>query len=152
MHCIDCRRIGLRARRWFYNAFFILFCLRLFGSDVIAAAIQNSSFAQSSPYLTNISRFYELSDQDYLRGCPFHLTGTVTMVDTNRNLLVLQDATGAIAIQLTNATACPQPGQLVSVDSENASPYVASFPDYPYRPSGWDMCSSFEAPANWGDY
>ena len=126
----------------------------LFRSGIAAYAVDNggSSFEPSSQILTNVGQFYKLSDQDYLRGCPFHLTGTATMVDTNRNLLVLQDATGALAIHLTNGTVYPQPGQLVSLVGENASPYVASFPDYPYWPSGWDMSPSFEAPANWGDY
>lgn len=74
------------------------------------------------------------------------------MVDTNRNLLVLQDETGALAVNITNVADYPEPGELVTLASENASPYVSSFPDYPYRPSGWDMMPSFEAPANWGNY
>src|SRR6516162_257054 len=98
----------------------IFFLLR---SGIAAYAVDNggSSFEPSSQILTNVGQFYKLSDQDYLRGCPFHLTGTATMVDTNRNLLVLQDATGALAIHLTNGTVYPQPGQLVSLVGENAS-------------------------------
>lgn len=74
------------------------------------------------------------------------------MMDTNRNLLVLQDATGAIAINLTNSMDGLQPGERISIASENGSPYVPSFPNFPYRPSGWHMRPSFEAPANWGNY
>jgi signal transduction histidine kinase len=90
--------------------------------------------------------------QDFLRGASFHLVGTVTLVDTNRDLLVVQDDTGAVALNLPSGTVALRPGQRISVEGTNASPLVTSFPDFPDRPSGWDMQKQFEAPANWGDY
>src|SRR5579871_1072326 len=58
--------------------------------------------ANPAPYsvhcVTNVSQFGALSSTDFLIGCNFHLTGVVTMVDTNRELVVLQDATGAVAL------------------------------------------------------
>src|SRR5690349_13091725 len=49
--------------------------------------------------ITNVSQFRTLSGED-LHKFPFHLTGTATLVDRDRNLLVLQDATGAVAVNL----------------------------------------------------
>ena len=42
--------------------------------------------------------------------------------------------------------------QIASLDGMNCYPYVVSFPDYPFRPSGWDIRTAFEAPADWGEY
>ena len=52
----------------------------------------------SARCVTNISRFASLSPTDYIVGCDFHLSGVVTLVDTNHDLVVLQDATGAVAL------------------------------------------------------
>ena len=41
-------------------------------------------------FLTNIAQFKSLSEKDYLNECRFHLTGVVTLLDTNRNLLSLR--------------------------------------------------------------
>ena len=50
--------------------------------------------------LTSAAQFETLPVNEYLDECAFHLQGVVTLVDTNRNLLVLQDATGALAVHL----------------------------------------------------
>jgi signal transduction histidine kinase len=106
---------------------------------------------QSRQVVTNISQFRALPSQDFLRGCPFHLTGIVTLVDTNRSLVVLQDGTGSVAVNLKKEMGSLMTGELVSLQADGSSPYVAGFPDFPYRPSGSDLRSSFEAPSNWGD-
>jgi len=108
--------------------------------------------AAPSQIQTNVRQLWSLTSQDFLRGCSFHLTGAVTLLDTNRNLLVLQDATGAVAINLDLKTVSVQFGQKVSIDGFNASPYVARFPRYPNHPSDSDIRTSFEAPSNIGDY
>lgn len=128
------------------------FLLLLGMVSVWAAHAQGASDPLALKVLTNVGSFREVSGQDFLRGCPFHLTGIVTLVDTNRGLVVLQDATGAAAIDVREKASSLEPGQMVSLESDNGSPYVASFPDYPYRPSGADWRTSFEAPLNWGDY
>lgn len=102
--------------------------------------------------VTSVHQFWTLTSQDFLRGCSFHLTGTVTLLDTNRNLLVLQDATGAVAIHLDLKPLSVQWAQQVSIDGVNASPYVARFPRYPDQPSDSDIRAAFEAPPNIGDY
>ena len=108
--------------------------------------------AKSGHCVTNVAQFRTLSGADYLAGCDFHLTGVVTLVDTNRDLVVLQDATGAAALNFRIEDQRLQVGQLVSLDGTNCCPYFTGFPDYPYRPSGWDIRRSFEAPMNWSLY
>jgi len=102
--------------------------------------------------VTNAAQFRNLSGADYLSGCDFHLTGVVTLVDPNRDLVVLQDASGAVALNFWNDGRQLHVGQLVTLDGTNCCPYFAALPDYPYRPSGWDIRNSFEAPMNWGEY
>ncbi len=108
--------------------------------------------ANSIHWVTNVSQFRTLSNADYLSGCDFQLTGVVTLVDTNRDLVVLQDDTGAVALNFRTGDQGLKVGQSVTLDGTNACPLFASFPDYPYRPSGRDICSSFESPTNWGEY
>jgi signal transduction histidine kinase len=111
----------------------------------------DSTSARPLPYLTNAVQFRALTSQDYLNPCAFHLAGVVTLVDSNRNLVVLQDATGALAINFQSEQSL-EVGQLVSFEGTNCYPYVVSFPDYPFRPSGRDVRNSFEAPTDWGEY
>jgi signal transduction histidine kinase len=103
-------------------------------------------------WVTKVSQFETLSSADYLTGCNFQLTGVVTLVDTNRDLVVLQDDTGAVALNFRPGQDGVEVGQSVTLYGTNACPLFASFPDYPYHPSGHDIRSSFEGPANWGEY
>src|SRR5258708_29748682 len=115
--------------------------------------IASSSWSlRSSPVLTNTGQFRSLSSLEINRGCPFSLTGIVTLADTNRNMVVLQDATGAMALYPDAPVASIHPGQLLSVQGADGAPYIVNFPDYPWRRSGWDIRPDFEAPSNWGDY
>jgi signal transduction histidine kinase len=107
---------------------------------------------QAAQTLTNVEQFAAVFNEIADAAHPFRLTGMVTMVDTNRNLFVLQDDTGAMAVSLTGSEPAVQPGQMVVLQGNQASPYFKPFPDYPYQPSGWDIRTSFEAPSNWGDY
>lgn len=102
--------------------------------------------------VTNVSQFATLSSTDYIIGCDFHLTGVVTLVDTNRELVVLQDATGAVALNFGCGCSNLAVGQSVTVDGTNACPLFSSFPDYPFRPSGREISGSFETPSDWGEY
>jgi hypothetical protein len=63
-----------------------------------APKIEPNTAAQSGHVVTNVAQFRTLSGADNLAGCDFHLTGVITLVDTNRDLVVLQDATGAAAL------------------------------------------------------
>ena len=114
-----------------------------------------SALAATTPAghtVTNAAQFGALPGADYLAGCDFELTGVVTLVDTNRDLVVLQDATGAVALNFPVGGQRLQVGQLVTLNGANCCPYLTSFRDYPYRPSGQEIRSSFEAPSNWGFY
>jgi signal transduction histidine kinase len=87
-----------------------------------------------------------------MMGCDFHLNGVITFVDTNRQLVVLQDATGAVALNFRGGFSIPKVGQSVTLDGTNAYPLFAGFPDYPLRPSGREIRDSFETPSDWGEY
>ncbi len=104
-------------------------------------------------FVTNVAQFKDIG----LRHVPrtvvtFILTGVVTLVDTNRKLIVLQDTTGAVALKLPNNDTSLRPGQMALFEGTNCCPDYAFFPDYPYRPAGSDVRASFEAPMNWGEY
>lgn len=103
-------------------------------------------------FLTNIVQFQTLTARDYLDECVFRLQGTLTLVDTNRDLLVLQDSTGAIALHAPLQNSSLKGGQRVSVVGTNCHPYIAGLPGYPYHPSGRDIRTSFDAPTNWSEY
>jgi signal transduction histidine kinase len=112
----------------------------------------NEEIHSSNHFATNVAQFRAFSGADYLEGCNFQLTGVVTLVDTNRDLVVIQDATGSVALNFNIQQERLSAGLLVTLDGVNCRPYFASFPNYPYRPSGRDIQDSFEAPMNWGEY
>jgi signal transduction histidine kinase len=101
---------------------------------------------------TNTSHFRTISGADYLAGVGFRLTGVITLIDTNRSLLVLQDSGGAIALSPLPAAPSLCPGQSVTLESSECSPFRSSFPDYPYHPLNSDIRDDFEVPMNWGEY
>lgn len=113
---------------------------------------QDDSPAKTIHCVTNVSQFKALTGTEFLEKCDFHLSGTITLVDTNRDLVVLQDATGAVALNFSTKNQPLQVGQSVTVNGTNCCPFFARFPNFPHRPSGREICTSFEAPANWGEY
>jgi len=120
--------------------------------DLSPVRVDDLAAEQPSEALTNVGQLRSVPAQVYLRGCPLRLVGTVTLVDTNRHLVVLQDATGAVAVNLDTNVISLAPGQVIAIEAAKTSPYLVSLPDYPYRPSGRDIRALFEAPSNWGDY
>lgn len=130
----------------------------------ITSALQRSVAASSSndngnaapqnfsALVTNVGQVRALSRFDFNRGRPMSLTGTVTLVDSDRRRLVLQDATGAVMWYSDKRVDPALAGKIVRIVCADGAPYVAAFPDFPYRPSGADIQTSFEAPSNWGDY
>ena len=124
------------------------------GESKDAVAVESTGFEITSPrgVLTNASQFRTLSERDYLNGCRFQLRGVITLIDSNRNLCVLQDGTGAIALNCDLGRSSLEAGQLTLLEGSNCYPYIASFPDFPFRPSGREVRASFEAPRDWGEY
>ena len=57
-----------------------------------ASAVGGLTDATRTQIITNVAQFSSLSGADYLSGRNFRLTGVVTLVDTNRDLVVLQYA------------------------------------------------------------
>ena len=121
-----------------------------------AAGIQ--TLAESAPEIsasrvfTNAATFRELSLPQASEGLPVRLEGTVTFVDPARNLLVLQDDSGALALNLDSGLINMHAGERIRVESSNVVPAIQTFPDFPGKPSGSDVLSSFSAPTNWGIY
>lgn len=108
---------------------------------------------QSPPaVVTNVAQLRALTRADLNRGRPVSLTGTVTLVDAERKRLVLQDAAGAVVWYSDQPVDAGLAGKLVRLDCSKAWSYAVTFPDFPDKPSGADVRTSFEAPSNWGDY
>lgn len=142
-------RVYIRAVVLLFSVAVVLGC----GDWKLAAATVESVAGEAPSYfVTNVVQFRSLSGEDFLAGCAFRLTGVVTLVDTNRKFLVLQDSTGAVALNSHIEGLNLQVGELVSLEVSNCCPSFVKFPDYPHRPSGWDIRSSLEAPMNWGEY
>ena len=51
-----------------------------------------------SSALTTVAEIFAQRDLTANNTCALSLTGVVTMVDASRNMIVLQDATGAVAL------------------------------------------------------
>ncbi|GEM_PF-614535 len=102
--------------------------------------------------VTNASGFASLTASDYLDGCNFQLTGLVTLVDQRRDLLVLQDETGAVALHFPLENTGLRFGQCVSLTGSNCLPYVQRFPAYPFRPSRRESLPAFEVLPAEGEY
>jgi signal transduction histidine kinase len=79
------------------------------------------------------------------------LAGTITLVDTNRDLIVLQDGSHAMAIKLDSLTQPLRTGEKIQIEGM-VSPYFKAFPDYPAKPSGQEVEPSFEAPTDWAKH
>ncbi len=122
------------------------------GAELIPPAAGPFADAEAGHDVTNVSQFRTLSASDYCDGCDFHLTGVVTLVDTNRDLVVLQDETGAMALNFPLKDSGLRFGQRVSLAGTNCCPYFPRFPSYPYHPTVREIRSSFEAPTGCGDY
>jgi len=117
---------------------------RAVAADVAAEPLPPSLSAS----VTNIGQLRSLSYVEFNQGRPVCLTGTVTLVDNEQRRLVLQDMTGAIMWYCGTPVDPTVFGKTVHVTCAYAAPYVPTVPDFPYRPSGSDVQSSFEAPSN----
>jgi len=134
------------------------FCAIMFACVSAVSVVGADNLAFLSPVqflatLTNTAQWLSLSNGETRRGYPLRLEGVVTIVDNVRNLFVLQDAAGALAVNLDLQSLSLQPGQRILLEGENASPFVATYPDYPNRPSKIEWRNLFEAKSGLGfDY
>ncbi len=74
--------------------------------DLSVASLEGVTGAGPVHFVTNAAQFRTLSGADYLAGCDFQLTGVVTLVDTNCDLVVLQNGTGAMARAIASQSSC----------------------------------------------
>lgn len=119
---------------------------------VAAASAPQTADIPRPQLVTNAAQFKTLSGADFLTGCDCRLIGVITMVDTNRELVVLQDATGAVALHFRMNELAMQAGRRVVLEGENCVPYYPAFPDFPLHPSEQCILDSFEYPTNANPY
>src|SRR5579862_43388 len=130
----------------------LLLILEIISTSQRAVAANPSDGNAAAIVVTNVGQLRALTRADLNRGVSVSLTGTVTLVDTERRRLVLQEATGAVMWYSDKPIDAGLEGKLVRVDCSNTWSYRVTFPDFPDKPSGADIRTSFEAPSNWGDY
>jgi signal transduction histidine kinase len=82
---------------------------------------------------------------------PTVLQGTITLVDTNRGLVVLQDDNHPRALKLDSISPTLRVGDHVEIEGR-ISPFYKPFPDFPDKPSGREIATSFEAPTDWAKH
>jgi signal transduction histidine kinase len=79
------------------------------------------------------------------------IRGTVTWVDADRNLLVLQDGTRAMALRADIFSTNFSPGDRVVLEGK-LSRMLTAFSNYPDRPDGQEILPTCEGPTNFGQY
>lgn len=125
--------------------------LRFLTIILILSAIVCPCRAGSSA-LTTVAEISAQQDLSAHNTCALSLTGVVTLVDASRNMIVLQDATGAVALHPDSWGISVRAGQRVSLKASACAPYVAGLPGFPFQPTGRDIRALFEAPENEGDF
>lgn len=133
----------------FFGGFHLTLC-RAGDASQVSSSINRPS--PSTPALTNAAQFFGLSVQEANRVYPVQLEGVVMLVDSNRNLIVLQDASGALALNLEMTGNPLKPGERIRIEGAGSTLCSLSFPDYPAHPSEREIRANFEVPSNWGVY
>src|SRR5438128_1219382 len=103
----------------------------------VLAGISRAAAQGNNLVFTNVTQLLSAPPEVLLGHCGFQLSGVVTLIDTNRELFVLQSDAGAVAL---NPAAGLQSfkfqlGEKISLEGSGCSPYLVGFPNYPYRPS-----------------
>ncbi len=104
-----------------------------------------------NPALSSVEAIRNVGEWDLRQTHPLRLEGTVTLVDNDRHLAVLQDETGAIALRLDAASAAVSAGRRFVIEAADSWPYSEALQDFPLRPSGRESLASFEAPSGTGN-
>ena len=78
------------------------------------------------------------------------IRGTVTWVDKDRSLIVLQNESRAMAIRADLPQLDLKPGERVTLEGQ-ISRLITAYPDYPDKPTGYGICPTFEGPTNFGE-
>lgn len=115
----------------------VIAVLIVYGGDAFAQATR-------AP-LRTVAELKALSLQDFNVEPPLALSGIVTLADPARNMFVVQDETGAIALHPHPNGIRARVGQRVSLQASASAPYVINCPDYPFAPQGRDILPQLEA-------
>lgn len=76
---------------------------------------------------------------------PLALEAVVTLADKDRGLLVVQDATGAVAIQVEEMPGPLAAGQRIELTGVDSWPFLPELPRYPQQPDRREFVNSFES-------
>ena len=122
---------------------FALLAARLLACGTETGASTAASPDPVVPAITNAAGFFGLSPQEANRSYPLRLEGVVTLLDSQRNLLVVQDGSGALALEfpLTNITV--RAGDRVIVTGASGIPSARAFPEFPCHPHEHELRDSF---------
>lgn len=126
--------------------------LPMIATFAVAVCLCRAANPAERPELTSIAEIRSLREFPMNRPCALRLTGIVTLVDAGRKMLVLQDASGALALHAESSALSARPGDRVVLEASDCSPYVASLPGFPFQPSGRDVRAVFETPRNEGSF
>lgn len=123
----------------------LLAALLLAGAaNAVTGASTDASPGFAPPAITNASGFFTLSAQAANRAYPLRLEGVVTFLDVRRSLLVLQDASGAVALETPLTNAPVRFGERVVVTGASGIPSAIVFPEFPAHPHERGLRDSFE--------
>jgi signal transduction histidine kinase len=104
------------------------------------------------PPFTNAIQIRKYSGSGSGRNNPIHLQGVITLVDADRGLVVLQDATGPVGLRLDLTGLDLKAGQEVLLEAAASSPFFATLPEYPLHPLERTLLTRFECPTNCGEH
>ncbi|MFO1475218.1 MAG: histidine kinase [Verrucomicrobiota bacterium] len=135
--------------RYFFGACLLLAAVR--GLEA-APVPDDAAGLPAEGVVTNMAQLQALPNLAFLRSVPIRLEGLVTHMDLHSGLVVIQDDTGAVAVDLKREAHGFGVGDVVRLEAADSTAYTVSFPNFPFYPSGSDVRPLFEAPANWGDF
>ncbi len=105
------------------------------------------------PFVRGVGELRQLEQTDFLGGVDFEVVGTVTLVDQERGLIVVQDEVGAVALHLAGQNISTiHPGLLLRILGSNSVPYVNGFPQFPHQPVLRARVPSVQLPRDFGEY
>jgi signal transduction histidine kinase len=125
-------------------------CTYVPGEDF--SSLDHASPVPFSGTLTNIIQCLEHARSHPGGAVPLRVEADITFVDRERNFVVLQDYTEAMAVFMPSIGLELKSGQHVTVKGSGVFPCVRAFPTYPDRPSKREILPSFETPPGLGTY
>ena len=122
------------------------------GKDMVSVSSLSLKEMPIAVALTNIAGCLGHVRSENRQARPLRLEATVTYVDQERGMFVLQDNSAAMAVYMPSNNMPLKSGERVLVEGTGVFPYGQSFPAYPDQPAGRSFLTSFEAPSGLGTY